>query len=103
MRDPEAARAVADAVLYDGRRPSPHGAGEVRDQVHRQLGVLVPPGFTATEEPSAAQTECLLDCGDDGGGTLHVRPRFLHVRARTAEGAAPHDEAAEREIDLVWT
>lgn len=66
----------------------------------RQLGVLVPSGFTATEEPSAAQTECLLDGGD--GGVLHVRCRFLHVRARTAEGAAPRDEAAEREIDLAW-
>ncbi|GAA4518177.1 hypothetical protein GCM10023191_091920 [Actinoallomurus oryzae] len=98
MTDLEAARAVADAVLYDGHRPAPYGA--VRDRVRRQLVVLVPPGFTATEEPSAAQTECLLDGGD--GGVLHVRCRFLHVRARTAEGATPRDEAAEREIDLAW-
>jgi hypothetical protein len=98
VTDLEAARAVADAVLYDGHRPSPYGA--VRDRVRRQLGVLVPSGFTAAEEPSAAQTECLLDGGD--GGVLHVRCRFLHVRARTAEGAAPRDEAAEREIDLAW-
>ncbi|WP_329236177.1 hypothetical protein OG417_31315 [Actinoallomurus sp. NBC_01490] len=98
MTDLEVARAVADAVLYDGHRPAPYGA--VRDRARRQLGVLVPSGFTATEEPSAAQTECLLDGGD--GGVLHVRCRFLHVRARTAEGAAPRDEAAEREIDLAW-
>ncbi|GLY88653.1 hypothetical protein [Actinoallomurus iriomotensis] len=92
MSDLEAARAVADAVLYDGGRRSPDAAG-------RPLGLLVPPGFIAAEEPSAAQTECLLDGVE---GALHVRPRFLHVRTRTAEGAAPYDEAAERELDLVW-
>jgi hypothetical protein len=100
VSDLEAACAIADAVLYEGHRSSPYGASAVRNQDRRQLGVVVPPGFTAAGEPSAVQTECLLEGGD--GGVLDVRSRFLHVRVRTTEGAEPYDEAAEREIDVVW-
>ena len=94
----EAARAIADAVLYEGYLLYPYRADAVKNRVRWQFGVLVPPGFTATEEPSAARTECLLD----GGETLRVRCRFLHVRRRTRAGAEPYDEAAERAIDLTW-
>lgn len=100
MSDLEAACAIADAILYQGHRPSPYGASAARNQDRRQPGVVVPPGCTAADEPSAVQTECLLE---GGGGILHVRSRFLHIRAQTAEGAEPYDEAAEREIDVIWS
>jgi hypothetical protein len=98
VRDLEAARRIADAVLYEGYLLYPYRASAVKNRLRWQFGVYVPPGFTATEEPYAAQTECLLD----GGETVHVRSRFLHVQARTSEDAAPYDEAAEREIDVAW-
>ena len=98
MRDLEAARRIADTVLYEGYLLYPYRASAVKNRVRWQFGVYVPPGFTATGEPSAAQTECLLD----GGEHVHVRSRFLHVQARTAEGAPPYDEAAERAIDAAW-
>jgi hydrogenase maturation protease len=101
VSDLEAACLIADAALYEGHRPSPYDASAVRDQDRGQLGVVVPPGFTAADEPSAVQTECLLEGGRVG--ILHVRCRFLHVRARTAEGAESYDEVAEREIDVVWS
>ncbi len=98
MTEFEAARRIADAVLYEGYLLYPYRASAVKNQVRWQFGVYVPPGFTATEEPSAAQTECLLD----GGETVRVRSRFLHVQARTSDGAERYDEAAEREIDADW-
>lgn len=98
----EAARAIADAVLYEGYLLYPYRAGSVKNRMRWQFGVFVPPGFTTTEEPSSCQTECLLDGGLDGGAVLHVRSRFLHVQARTSRDAPPYDEAAEREIDVVW-
>jgi hypothetical protein len=99
VRDLENARKVADAVLYEGYLLYPYRASAVKNQVRWQFGVLVPPGFTVTEEPSACQTECLLE----GGELLHLRSRFLHVQHRTCDGAPPFDEASEREIDVVWT
>ncbi|WP_261987299.1 hypothetical protein [Actinomadura sp. HBU206391] len=97
MRDLDNARKIADAVLYEGYLLCPYRASAVKNQVRWQFGVLVPSGFTVTEEPSASQTECLLE----GGELLHLRSRFLHVRHRTSEGAPPFDEASEREIDVV--
>jgi hypothetical protein len=55
-------------------------------------GVLVPPGFTATDEPSASRTECLLD----GGESLHARSWFLQIQEHG-------DDAAEREVVADWT
>jgi hypothetical protein len=94
----DAARRIADVVLYEGYLLYPYRASAVKNQMRWQFGVLVPPAFTLTEEPSASQTECLIE----GGDVVHLRPRFLHVLERTAEGAEPFDEAAERQIDIVW-
>ncbi len=98
MTGMDVARKVADAVLYEGYLLYPYRASAVKNQVRWQFGVFVPPGFTATEEPSACQAECLLERGE----TLHVRARFLHVQARTSEDAPRFDEASERELDAVW-
>jgi hypothetical protein len=98
VRDIDAARRIADAVLYEGYLLYPYRAGAVKNKLRWQFGVYVPPGFTVTEEPSAGQTECLVESGE----TVHLRSRFLHVQARTSEGAEPYDEAAEREVDAVW-
>ncbi len=98
MKGMEAARRIADAVLYEGYLLYPYRASSVKNQVRWQFGVFVPRGFTATEEPSACQAECLLE----GGETVRVRSRFLHLRERRSEGTPPYDEAAEREIEAGW-
>ena len=90
----EAARKIADAVLYEGYLLYPYRASAVKNQVRWQFGVFVPPGFTSTEEPSACQTECLVD----GGEVVHVRSRFLHVQARTSAAGEPFDGTNTRAI-----
>lgn len=111
------ARRVAETVLYEGYLLYPYRASAAKNRVRWQFGVLVPPGFTATSEPSSSVTECLLE----GAATATARLvlRFLHVRERRVElaeigGYRPvaelrtgdrtfltFDEASEREVEAV--
>ncbi|MGW2784160.1 hypothetical protein ACWC3X_23325 [Streptomyces populi] len=80
----EQARAVADAVLFEGYVLYPYRASAAKNQLRWQFGVLVPPAWTATTgEHSVQRTECLLE--PRGGDRLHAELRFLHVRRRTVE------------------
>ena len=81
----ETARRVADAVLFEGYLLYPYRASSAKNQVRWQFGVLVPPAFQTAEdsEPSANQTECLLERWEHA--TLHVKVRFLQVQAREVE------------------
>jgi hypothetical protein len=83
----ETARRVADAVLFEGYLLYPYRASSAKNQVRWQFGVLVPPAFQAPgdSEPSANQTECLLERWEHA--TLHVKVRFLQVQARQVEEA----------------
>ncbi|SDI06281.1 hypothetical protein SAMN05421505_13240 [Sinosporangium album] len=99
----DAARKVADAVLYEGYLLYPYRASATKNRMRWQFGVLVPKGYAATGEPSANVTECLLETaagtsGSSGGGgrgggggggdaEVTVRLRFLHVLSRTVEQA----------------
>jgi hypothetical protein len=113
----ELARKVADAVLFEGYLLYPYRASAAKNQVRWQFGVLQPPAWAeAGGEPSACQTECLLEPTADA--VLEVRVRFLQVQAREVErfddGAfrpAPSleldgeeviawEEGIEREVDL---
>ena len=115
-----AARAVADAVLYEGYVLYPYRASAQKNQLRWQFGVLVPPAWAAADasERSAMRTEVVIDPGGDA--TLTVRVRCLQVQHRQIESASPAgdafepvdelevdgtrwvpwDEAVEHEIDL---
>lgn len=105
MRNPleygfEQARAVADAVLFEGYVLYPYRASAAKNQLRWQFGVLVPPAWTATTGEHAVQrTECLLEPRD--GDRLHAELRFLHVRRRTVERLDPdggYTEVPELEL-----
>jgi hypothetical protein len=115
----EQARAVGDAVLYEGYLLYPYRATAAKNKVRWQWGVLMPPSFAAndTGEHDACQAECLLEPGSHTA--LHVQLRFLQaqarvVRERGGEGFrdvaslsvdgteyTSWDEAVEREVDAV--
>ncbi|GAA4574238.1 hypothetical protein [Planotetraspora kaengkrachanensis] len=80
----EIARRVADAVLYEGYLLYPYRASAAKNRLRWQFGVLVPPGYSVTAEPSKSVTECLLEAADDDAD-IHLRLRFLHIRSRTVE------------------
>jgi hypothetical protein len=113
------ARAVADAVLYEGYVLYPYRASARKNQLRWQFGVLAPPAYAAAEgsERSTMRTEVVADPGGDAHAT--VRIRCLQVQHRDVEVAGPDgtfapaaavevdgvqwvawDEAVEHELDV---
>ena len=113
------ARAIADAVLYEGYLLYPYRASAAKNKVRWQWGVLMPPSYAdgGTGERAGFHTELIAEPAD--GDTLHVRLRFLQLRRRIVEipgsdgfravssvtvGDTEYttwDEAIEREVDVV--
>jgi len=89
------ARAVGDAVLYEGYLLYPYRASARKNRVRWQWGVLVPPSYASAEigEHASARVECLLEPLERT--ILHVKVRFLQTRTRLT-----WDEAVEHEIDF---
>src|SRR6204780_3928677 len=78
-----AARAVADAVLYEGYVLYPYRASSRKNQLRWQFGVLVPQPLSSSDasERWSMRTECLVAARP--GAVLNVRIRFLRVQHRT--------------------
>ena len=100
----EAARRIADTVLYEGYILYPYRAshGKNASGVRWQFGVLVPrrhadanplpPGamqaggtVSGAVETWCQQTECIVEAADDA--SVDIRLRFLHLQARLVEQA----------------
>ena len=114
------ARAVADAVLYEGYVLYPYRASATKNQLRWQFGVLVPRAVSEVDgsERSSIRTECVVDPGF--APRLAVRIRCLHVQQRSVESAVadgsgfvaverldvdgtvymPWDEAVENVVDI---
>ncbi|WP_203736684.1 hypothetical protein, partial [Catellatospora chokoriensis] len=122
LSDPfEQARAVADAVLYEGCLLYPYRASATKNQLRWQFGVLVPPAYAddALGEYTWCQTQLLAE--PRPGARLHWRLRFLQAQSRTVETDSaggwrpvpsaevdgvvhlPFDETVEQSVDLVLT
>jgi hypothetical protein len=91
-----AARAVADTVLYEGYLLYPYRASAQKNRSRWQFGVLMPEDYVAVDpsESASLRAECVMEYGS--GTSVEVLVRFLQVQCR--EGAAgPWQEAVERE------
>ncbi|WP_433656449.1 hypothetical protein ACQPW1_34945 [Nocardia sp. CA-128927] len=79
------ARAVADAVLYEGYLLYPYRASSRKNQSRWQFGVLGPVGAAAAGlgEESSMSAQCLIDATADTAITLTVR--FLQLQRRSVE------------------
>jgi hypothetical protein len=82
------ARAVADAILYEGYLLYPYRQSSRKNQARFQFGVLMPPAYADVDanEPSASQTEILAECA--AGARVEIQLRFLHVQQRLVQEAA---------------
>ena len=113
------ARAVADAVLYEGYLLYPYRASSQKNQARWQFGILGPQGAAASGagEEAGMSADCLLTPGPQAAIEVHVR--FLQLQGRSAEKAdgdggftavdeleidaarwLSWDEAVEREVTL---
>ncbi|MET3811283.1 hypothetical protein [Arthrobacter sp. UYEF3] len=81
------ARAVADAVLYEGYLLYPYRASSQKNQARWQFGILGPPGAAeaGAGEEAAMFADCLVAAGPAAGLDVHLR--FLQLQSRTAEQA----------------
>lgn len=81
------ARAVADAVLYEGYLLYPYRASSAKNAVRWQFGVLGPRGATPeVAEPAELHAEFLLR-SEAAYPVLTMRLRFLQLRRRGVERA----------------
>jgi hypothetical protein len=95
----EAAREVADAVLFEGYVLYPYRANDAKNTVRWQFGVLAPPAFVDVDasERSWLQSECVLE-GHDVALTVAVR--FLQVQRRVVERVAGGGFTAVESLDV---
>src|SRR5262249_29690786 len=84
----DAARQLADAVLYEGYVLYPYRASAAKNRFRWQFGVVAPRGHADARgtEPSRMRTKCLLEAVD-GAARVEALVRFLQVQARTVERA----------------
>ncbi|WP_037321678.1 hypothetical protein [Amycolatopsis orientalis] len=98
------AKAVADAVLYEGYLLYPYRASAAKNKARWQWGVLVPAAYAAagTGEHHWSQAELIAEPPDDG--VLQVRLRFLQVQKRVVEvaGAAVPALTVDGTEYLTW-
>jgi hypothetical protein len=95
----DAARAMADAVMYEGYILYPYRASAAKNRSRWQFGVVMSPGYAAADPSERAfmQTECVMEHG--GEPTVTVVIRFLQVQRRKSAGPS-WDEAVEREVTV---
>lgn len=80
---------IADAVLYEGYILWPYRKSARKNQQRWTFGGVYPRAYSEAgheDDPWLMQTECLVE--GDGGSTIEVKVRFLHVtERRLAKGA----------------
>lgn len=115
------ARAVADAVLYEGYLLYPYRGTSTKNRSRWQFGVVGPPGAAAAGlgEDDSLAAEFLIEGTADGCEAITLVVRFLQLQHRRAERALPDggfepveelstpagswltwDEAVEREVAI---
>ncbi len=115
------ARAVADAVLYEGNVLYPYRASARKNRLRWQFGVLAPEAYVAQDasERSGMRAEIPVETAGRAPARLLVRLRCLQLRERVVEVAAPggsygavptlevagdlltsFDESLEREVEI---
>lgn len=81
----EAARKIADAILYEGYMLYPYRPSAIKNRQRWSFGILYPPGFIEVEngtERSSMHSECLLEI--KGDARLQIQLRFLQLMRQNA-------------------
>jgi hypothetical protein len=79
----DAAKKIAEAVLYEGYILWPYRRSTLKNQQRWTFGGVYPRAYSEArghDDPWIMQTQCLV--AGDGGSTIEVNVRFLHVTER---------------------
>jgi hypothetical protein len=96
------ARALADAVLYEGYVLYPYRATSPKNQVRFQWGVLMPADVVARDssERDSLRTGVVVE---GRARELTVQVRFLHVQRRAVQRTTEHGFADAQRLDTATT
>lgn len=88
-RDPalDGARAIADAVLYEGYVLFPYRASALKNRYRWQWGVLVPAAQAEHGGAEATSATCEVPLRSPDDAVVRVTARFLHLRRRQVHDA----------------
>jgi hypothetical protein len=95
----DAAKKIAEAVLYEGYILWPYRRSTLKNQQRWTFGGVYPRAYSEArgqDDPWIMQTQCLV--AGDGGSTIEVNVRFLHVTERKVgrrRGDACNDSTLE--------
>ncbi len=78
------ARAVADAVLYEGYLLFPYTRSALKNRSRFQFGVIMPHGYADPSEPTAMETT-LLCRRENAGAQIEITARFLQFDQSATE------------------
>jgi hypothetical protein len=84
-RSLEQARAIADAVLYEGYVLYPYHAAATKNRYRWQFGVVVPERQLATGDAESSMLRSQVLVAASPGTSIEVVLRFLHPRRRQVE------------------
>lgn len=90
----EAAKKVADAVLYEGYMLYPYRPSAMKNRQRWSFGILYPPSYAEVRngtERCQMHSECLLESSGPqsfGKAVLRLQLRFLHLLSRQVAKAA---------------
>ena len=78
----EAAKKIADAVLYEGYMLYPYRPSAIKNQQRWSFGILYPPAYrevAANTEQAGMHSECLVEVHGNAPISLQLQLRFLHL------------------------
>jgi hypothetical protein len=94
----DAARRIADAVMYEGYVLYPYRPSSAKNQYRWQFGIVAPRAWSENGgDPWEMQTECLVE--PYGPASVDITIRFLQVQLSN-QGPAEWEEGNERTIDV---
>ncbi len=83
------ARAVADAVLYEGFLLYPYSKSALKNQMPFQFGVVMPQGYGDPSEPPSIHSQFVYCVGDASDARIDGMLRFLRIAEHPVEEEVP--------------
>jgi hypothetical protein len=97
----ESARAVADAVLYEGFLLFPYGKSALKNQMPFQFGVVMPQDYPDPTEPPYLRSEFVSCASKDEQPEVEGALRFLHIAGEPIEREIPFTFSVARKRTTV--
>ncbi|HET6894159.1 MAG TPA: hypothetical protein VFH72_02155, partial [Candidatus Baltobacteraceae bacterium] len=91
----ESARAVADAVLYEGFLLFPYAKSALKNQMPFQFGVVMPPAYADPTEPPLQRSQFVVLHDVDSTARIRAAYRFLQVLDQPVEREVPFEFGCE--------